>query len=142
MLKIDWMTNTCQLSLLALFIYSAGSKILDFRTFYSSLLVSPLVQPEEVTFVAKGVIGVELFVSLLLGFEKTKMAGLFAALFLMISYSFYLISLVSFFERAPCACGGILGNLGYTAHIAFNLIFVSIAVIGILSTHAVKCRQI
>lgn len=39
--------------------------------------------------------------------------------------------MMSFSKRLPCSCGGVIALLSWKQHIAFNLFFLSLAVIGI-----------
>lgn len=75
---------------------------------------------------------IELGICLLLIFSRTRVAGLYASLILMSSFSIYIaLSMTGIFGRIPCNCGGILSNMSYGTHLIFNLLFVILAAIGI-----------
>ncbi|MEB2778721.1 hypothetical protein SYJ56_25660, partial [Algoriphagus sp. D3-2-R+10] len=52
---------------------------------------------------------------------------------LMILFTGY-VTLVwlGFTERVPCSCGGVLSSLGWGEHLVFNLVFLGIAVWGVV----------
>jgi hypothetical protein len=57
----------------------------------------------------------------------------------MTMFSGYIIAILNFSDYVPCSCGGILEKLGWTEHLAFNIAFMVLAVVGIfLETDRVK----
>ncbi|MHB8208618.1 MauE/DoxX family redox-associated membrane protein [Mucilaginibacter sp.] len=117
--------------LIVLFVYTASSKLVDFNQFKVAMYGQTL--PHEVAALLVWLLPiVEITVSLLLLFEKTRLAGFYASLILMTLFSGY-ISLVLFhyFGRVPCSCGGVIKALGWRLHLVFNLFFLLLSLLGI-----------
>jgi putative oxidoreductase len=117
--------------LILLFVYTAGSKLLDLRTTYREMNSQPF--PNWMTpYLVWGISLLELAVASLLLFNRTKKAGLWSSLILMTLFSGYIGAiLLRFFDRVPCSCGGVIKQLGWTTHLYFNLFFVGISIIGL-----------
>jgi len=114
-----------------LFIYAAVSKLLDFHDFLIQIGKSPILTAyAEVA--AVGVIATEILIVLLLLFPKYRFLGLFLSLSLMTMFSAYITILLLWSPYVPCSCGGILSTLGWHEHLVFNLVFVLLAVWGVL----------
>jgi uncharacterized membrane protein YphA (DoxX/SURF4 family) len=120
-----------------LFVYAAVSKILDFDTFQVQLGQSPLLSAFA-GWVAIGVPFLEFFIVLLLVFPKWRLMGLYAAFSLMVLFSAYIVVILNFSSFVPCSCGGILENMSWDQHLAFNIVFVMLALIGIHIMSAYK----
>ena len=116
-----------------LFSYAAISKLLDFNTFKIQLGQSPLLTAFA-GWVAWVVPIVELVTALLLAIPKYRLAALYMALSLMSLFTLYIIAILNFSDYVPCSCGGILENMGWQEHLIFNVIFLGLAMIGILIT--------
>jgi uncharacterized membrane protein YphA (DoxX/SURF4 family) len=114
-----------------LFIYAAVSKLLDYHDFSIKLGQSPLLSAFA-GYVAVGVPLLEIIIALLLCFAGWRFIGLFAAFCLMMAFTAYIFIILNFSSYVPCSCGGILQDLGWTEHLIFNLVFVILAIIGLL----------
>lgn len=117
--------------LILLFIYAALSKLLDYQRFSVQLSKSPLLS----SFASAAAIGVplmEIVISFLLLNKRSRSLGLYASLFLLSLFTFYLIAIINFSYYIPCSCGGILQGLSWNAHIIFNTAFILITIIGII----------
>jgi uncharacterized membrane protein YphA (DoxX/SURF4 family) len=114
-----------------LFVYAAVSKLLDFQNFQVQLGQSPLLSAFA-GWVSWLVPAVELLIALLLIFPKWRNLGLFASLSLMSMFTSYIFIVLHFSSFVPCSCGGILEKMGWNAHLIFNVIFILLAVLGIL----------
>jgi uncharacterized membrane protein YphA (DoxX/SURF4 family) len=114
-----------------LFVYAAVGKIMDFENFQVQLGQSPLLSAFAGV-VSWAVPIVELFIALLLIFPKYRLAGLFSAFSLMVLFTTYITIILNFSSFIPCSCGGILEKMGWTEHLFFNLVFVVLALVGIL----------
>jgi putative oxidoreductase len=117
--------------LILLFVYTAGSKLLDLRTTYREMNGQPF--PNWMTpYLVWGISLLELAVASLLLFNRTKKAGLWSSLILMTLFSGYIGAiLLRFFDRVPCSCGGVIKQLGWTNQLYFNLFFVGISIIAL-----------
>ena len=116
--------------LILLFAYTAISKLLGYRSFTRTLTESPLIHN------GAGTIGwllpaTELIVVLLLFFERTRKAGLYASLFLLLLFTLYLLYMVLFVADLPCSCGGVFNKMSWQQHIFFNLFFILLNVLGL-----------
>jgi hypothetical protein len=114
-----------------LFAYAAVSKLLDFENFIVQLGQSPLVSAYA-RLVAYGIPFLELLIAFLLLFSKWRLIGLYGALSLMVLFSTYIFIILNFSFFVPCSCGGILEKMGWTAHLIFNIVFIILAVIGLI----------
>lgn len=114
-----------------LFLYTAISKILDHHEFRIQLGQSPLLSSFS-DYAAWLVPAIELMVSLMLIFKRSRLAGLYASFALMTMFSAYIISITRFTGFIPCSCGGVLQNMSWNTHLIFNLSFITLGFIGIL----------
>jgi uncharacterized membrane protein YphA (DoxX/SURF4 family) len=124
-----------------LFVYAAVSKLLDFENFQVQLGQSPLLSAFA-GWVSWGVVIVELFISLLLIFPKYRLAGLFAAFSLMVLFTTYIFIILNYSSFIPCSCGGILEKLGWKEHLVFNMLFILLAIVGILILRKTAPREV
>ena len=116
--------------LIILFLYAAISKLVIFSEFQEQMSQSPLIPRNLIPFLAIFIPISELIIVWLLVFEKTLKVGFYLSFFTMLTFTIYIVALVTFAENVPCACGGILGSLGYFEHIVFNILFTLIALFG------------
>ena len=114
-----------------LFIYAAISKLLDYNDFSIKIGQSPLLSPFA-GYVAIGVPVIELIIALGLLLPSWRITSLFAALCLMTAFTVYIFIILNFSSFVPCSCGGILEKLGWTEHLIFNLVFVVLAIVGLI----------
>jgi uncharacterized membrane protein YphA (DoxX/SURF4 family) len=126
--KIPWLVS---LLFILLFVYAAVSKLLDFETFQIQLGQFSLLSAFA-DWISWGVIILEIFITLLLFFENTRLLGLYMSFFLMIIFTVYVFVILNFAAYVPCSCGGVLEALGWKEHLIFNGFLMVIALIGIL----------
>lgn len=119
----------CSLFIL-LWVYAAGSKLLQYDIFKMQLSRQPL--PEwSISILAWTLPAVEILTVTLLCFQRTTRIGLLLSLLLISCFTIYVgLALGNVFGELPCACGGIFQNLGWPGHLAFNLIFTAVAATG------------
>lgn len=117
-----------------LFTYAAISKILDYHDFRIKLGQSPLLSAFA-GYVAIGVPVLELIIVLMLLFPRWRISGLFASLCLMIAFTAYIFIILNFSSNIPCSCGGILQDLGWNEHLIFNIVFILLALLGLILTY-------
>jgi hypothetical protein len=116
--------------LILLFVYAALSKLFDFENFRVQLGKSPFITGFS------GVVSwalpiVELAIALLLTFSRSRLLGMFAALFLMTLFSAYIFTMLHYSYYIPCSCGGVLSKLTWGQHLVFNIFFVAVSIAGI-----------
>lgn len=114
-----------------LFSYAALSKLWDFNLFKIQLGQSPLLTAFA-GWVAWGIPIIELLTALLLAIPKYRLVALYAALGLMSLFTLYIIAILKFSDFVPCSCGGIFERMGWQEHLIFNVVFVILAILGIL----------
>jgi putative oxidoreductase len=113
-----------------LFVYTALNKFLAVEDLKFVLKDYPLIGSlSEV--IAWGLPIIELFVSVLLLYPKSKLIGLFCSLLLMTGFTLYLGYMLTFTTDKPCTCGGMLQQLSWPQHIIFNISFIILSVIAI-----------
>ena len=141
--KLNYLTsapilvNIAAYSLMLLFFHAAIDKLVIFQEFQNQMSQSPLIPPQLISFLAVFVPGAEIIMGCFVVFDKTRRMGFLLSFVTMLIFTLYLIMLVTIVENPPCACGGILGEMGYTEHIIFNIAFTGIALFGFLK-HSYK----
>ncbi len=132
--------------LILLFSYAALSKLMDYDTFRVQLSQSPITTAYA-RLVSVTLPAGELFIAVALVIPVTRVAGLYASLFLMSLFTSYIYVILNYSFYIPCSCGGILGRMSWKTHFWFNITLVVITVIGILlegtsrSTYRQKSTQ-
>ncbi|SFW76175.1 Methylamine utilisation protein MauE [Sinomicrobium oceani] len=126
-----WIVETICLLFVVLFTYAAVSKLLEFEKFRAQLGQSPLLTAFA-DMVVWTIPAVELAISLLLFVPRFRLGALYASLSLMTLFTAYIVAVLYFSPYVPCSCGGILENLGWTEHLVFNLVFIALAIAGIV----------
>jgi uncharacterized membrane protein YphA (DoxX/SURF4 family) len=116
--------------IIALFVYAAVSKILEFDEFRAQIGKSPLITKYS-DILAVVVPAIEILIAVSLIFDYTRMVGLYASFFLMAIFTMYIAFILLFSPYVPCSCGGVLGKMGWTAHLIFNAVFTIMALAGI-----------
>ncbi len=118
-------------ALILLFVYAGATKIMDHHNFQVELSKSPLLV-DIAHIVAWVVPASEIAVAVSLIFSLTRLAGFYASFGFMLTFTLYIISILTYSEYIPCTCGGVLSKLGWKSHLVFNLVFVVMALSGIL----------
>lgn len=114
-----------------LFIYAAMNKLMTFNEFQAQLGKSPLIMGYA-KLISYLVPAVELIISTMLLMPRTLLYGLYASFFLMVTFTGYIVIILTLSPYVPCSCGGILDSLGWTEHLIFNVGFVILAIVGIV----------
>ncbi len=115
--------------LILLFVYTALSKLLAYRSFTTVLGKSPLIQGKA-ALVAWLLPTIELIASALLLMPSTRKMGLYASFFLMLLFTLYIAYMLLFTQNLPCSCGGAIGRLTWKQHLVFNILFTALAFVG------------
>ena len=118
--------------LILLFVYAASSKLMDYTEFRVELSKSPLLTAFS-GYVAWSIPAIEIGIALLLTFPKWRLTGLYASFTLMTLFTAYIIYILRFSPYVPCSCGGVLQHLTWRTHLIFNICFLLLAALGVLS---------
>lgn len=114
-----------------LFIYAAFSKLLNHEVFKTQLSQSPFID-QIASLVAWGIPVLLLCIAGLLFFRGLKLAGMYAALVLMLLFSLYIFAVINFASSIPCSCNGIIASLSWNEHLIFNVACIILAALGIV----------
>lgn len=108
-----------------LFMYAAVSKLIDIQKFRVQISQSPMLTNVS-GFVSVVVPFVEVGISLLMIFARTRLLGFVGFFALMVMFTTYIYIIMNYSEHVPCSCGGILQNMGWKDHLIFNAAFVAL----------------
>jgi hypothetical protein len=125
MKKTYWVDIISSLFIL-LFIYTAFNKFMGFERFRSVLHGSPLIKSQS-DLVAWLIPSVEIIISALLFFPRSRRIGLLASLILMIIFTSYITYMLIFSNHIPCSCGGVIEKMTWNQHLIFNICFILLA---------------
>lgn len=118
--------------LVTLWIYASVSKLLDMENSRREML-NQVFSNDIARMLTWIVPAAELTTSAMLLFTKTKIMGFYASAFLLLSFTVYIVLVMSnVFGRIPCSCGGILEKMSWGQHLAFNIFFIGITFIAIM----------
>jgi len=109
-----------------LFIYASLSKVQEYDKFKLDLDKSPLLNSIS-NLIAVAVPIMELIIAAMLIIKQVQFIALHLAFMLMVAFSAYIMAILNFSPYVPCSCGGILENMSWNQHLAFNLLFVLLA---------------
>lgn len=128
--------NLISYAFILLMMYTATSKIIDFENFKIQISQSMVISPftnELVWFIPL----VEVMIAVGLMVNKWRTLAFHAAFVLMVIFSTYIYIILNFIPDIPCSCGGVLEKMSWEEHLIFNLAFVILALIAVLTE---KCN--
>ncbi|WP_201288493.1 MauE/DoxX family redox-associated membrane protein [Sphingobacterium composti Ten et al. 2007 non Yoo et al. 2007] len=116
--------------LLLLWIPVALDKIVNFNSFSTGILNQPF--NKNLAFIAIYSLPVLEFATVaLLVFKKYRKWGFALSSVLMFVFTSYVaLALLGTWEKLPCGCGSVISGLSWIQHFWFNILFLSISVIG------------
>jgi len=114
-----------------LFLYAAGTKLLDYERSVAQIGQSPLLT-NYAGWIAWLIPVLEISIAAMLIIQRIRLFGLYAAFGLMAMFTLYVIAILGFSKELPCACGGVLSMLHWKGHLVLNLVFAGMAIVGIL----------
>lgn len=116
--------------LVLLWVYTAFSKIMEYENF-NRQLHNQTFSPDLAEILVWLIPTLEIITVLLLAFSKTRLIGLlFSTLLMGVFTTYILLVITGYYDRTPCSCGGVLNEMGWQTHFWFNLLFLSIAILG------------
>jgi len=114
-----------------LFTYAAVTKLLDYNDFSIQIGQSPLLTAFA-GIVAYVVPIAELLIVILLSIPRLRSIGLYSCFCLMAMFTTYIFLILNFSSNIPCSCGGILEKMGWTEHLIFNMVFITLALVALI----------
>ena len=136
-MRKNMLSEIAAIAFILLFTYAAASKLIEYDKFEVQLGQSPLLT--SVAFILVWLVpSIEIIISLLLAFQKTRMAGFYLSFILMLIFTGYIIVILYFSPYVPCSCGGVLEKLSWKQHLFFNIGFVLLSVTAVITYHERK----
>lgn len=130
-MKRGFFVTVCCCLLILLFAYTGMSKIVNHNLFTVQIEKSVLLQPIAPV-IALGVPGIELVIAFILVLPRTRLVGLYASFYLLCFFTIYILYALTFYDKMPCKCGGVLQSLSWQAHTWFNVFFIAVSMTGIV----------
>jgi len=122
--------ESCAFALIVLWVYAAVSKLFKFALFRFQLNSYPWIRHFGGV-LAWGVPLAELAIATLLISGRRRGVGLYASSILLLIFTGYLLWMINTEKHLPCSCGGVIAQLSWGQHIAFNVFFIAVAIAGI-----------
>lgn len=118
--------------LIFLWMYAATSKLLNYEQ--SRIQMMNQVFPVFISKLLLWTVPVsELLIAGLLLSKKWRIPGLLFSCLLLFLFTVYILLVMSnVFGRIPCSCGGIISRLSWGQHLAFNIFFLTLALVGFM----------
>lgn len=111
------------LLLILLWSYSSMSKLTDISRFQQALTIFNFPFGLKLFF-SFGIPISELLIAIFLITPRYRKPALWFSMLLLSGFTIYVILAVfNFFEKRPCACGGVLSMLSWRMHLFFNITF-------------------
>ena len=114
-----------------LFLYAGTSKLIEYDKFQLQMSKSPIIT-DYAPILVWMVPALEIIISILLLIKRATKLGLLAALGLMCMFTAYIYAILNYSDTIPCSCGGLLQAMKWGDHLIFNLVFIILAIAGIL----------
>jgi hypothetical protein len=105
--------------LIFLFVYTAISKLIDVKSFETTLSLSPYLR-SIAPLLAWSIPIIELLISSLLFFPPFRKLGLLLGWILMGLFSLYVGFMITVSKGLPCTCGGVIDKMSWSQHLIFN----------------------
>lgn len=114
--------------LILLFLHTGIDKLAGLKTFTAQMERSPLIGTYAH---ALGILvpACEVVTAMLLVFGKTRLAGLYASVFLMSVFTAYIYAMLKYSYHLDCSCGGVTKYLDWTEHLWFNAIVLALSIL-------------
>ncbi len=119
-------------STILLFVYTGLNKLEAIGDFEHVLNKSPILHRFS-TFLAWVIPIVELCISLVLIFPKTRYIGFLSAFIIMLLFTLYVGYMIMFIPKLPCNCGGIMRALSWKQHLVFNAVFTVLIFVALIA---------
>lgn len=117
--------------LIILFVYTGVTKLFDYSNFKKTLQALPFINDVVARVLAIVFPIMELLISFLLFMPALRRKGFFSSSILLLIFSTYIACLLIFSLKLPCSCGGVIKYLTWKQHLAFNIFFLFLSIMGI-----------
>lgn len=124
-----------------IFLYSALAKFFDFAEFKSELAKSPFLHPIA-GFIAWSVPVSELVIGVLLILRRTLGFALYTYFYMMVAFTCYVFLMMKKAYYLPCACMGLMDDLGWEAHLVVNIAISLLVFVAILLENGTAIKRI
>jgi len=133
-MKIHTITEICCSLLILLFVYTGVSKLTNISFFQTQLSLYPYINSFAKP-ISIAVPLLELVIAFLLIYPRSfiRNLGLKLSFLLLTIFTLYLIIMINTNVHLPCSCGGVITKMTWKQHIVFNLFFIAVSIIGIIS---------
>ena len=125
------LVQVISLILMALFIYTAVSKLLYLDTFQMRLGQMPYLSKNALP-ISWAIPFLELVIAGLMLLPRYRTIGFYASVGLLGLFTLYIVVLLHSGTDLPCSCGGILSTMGWKDHILFNGVCMAMALLAII----------
>jgi hypothetical protein len=112
--------------LIALFVYTALSKLMQFHRFHIALRASPWLNPFSGQLVW-AIPAVELILAVGLLIIRFRKRALLISGLLLLLFTVYIGAMLLFAKQLPCGCGGIIETLSWPQHLFVNVLLTVLA---------------
>ena len=123
--------KTIEFLFLLLWVYTATSKLLNYEVFQMQLSKSPFVANYSALLIWMIPL-IEYVLAGLFLFQAYTLHALYLSFALMVLFTIYIVAILHFSNAVPCACGGVITTLSWYEHLIFNILFMGLALLGIL----------
>jgi len=117
--------------MITIFTYTAIMKFTDLQKFHGGLSHAPFISSVAWP-IAILVPALEVFISALLFFPKSRVKGLWGSLALMVAFTGYLGYIITYQPHSLCSCGGIIEVLNWNQHVIFNSTLIILIIASLL----------
>jgi len=113
-----------------LFSYTGISKLTTYDETKDGLAEFHLLKPIAPV-IAFTLPWIEFAIVIMMIIPRWRLKGFYSATGIMTAFTIYIIGLLSFTDKLPCSCGGVIGKLSWPQHVVLNLVFIAMALTGI-----------
>lgn len=130
-------TNIITTLFIFLWLYTVASKIVGYNIFLAQLKMSHILGHVALP-ISIIIPTIELIIAgiLIIGIytqrNKLLKSGLIASAGLLGLFTLYISTMMLTNSHLPCTCGGFIQKLSWPQHLIFNIVFIMIAMIGIM----------
>lgn len=124
--------------LVMIFVYAGLVKVLNFPKFVFNINNQPLPNGHTPILIARILVS-ELMILVLLLFQRTRLKRFYLSVIVSLLFTLYILQIqLKVFSYIPYPCGGIIESFTWRQLFFFNLLFLTIAFIGIAVERKIK----